>query len=105
MAKVATAATRPARLAGSALEVFLAFLRLGCTSFGGPVAHLGYFRAEFVERRHWLDERGLRRHRGALPVPPGPGQQPDRLMIGMLRAGLPGGVAAWLGFTRPRRSR
>ena len=64
--------------AGSAAEVFWIFLRLGLTSFGGPVAHLGYFRAECVERRKWLDEHSLRRHRRAVPVPARPGEQPGR---------------------------
>ena len=52
------AATRE-KIAGSAAEMFLIFLRLGCTRFGGPIAHLGYFRAEFVERRRWLSDRAF----------------------------------------------
>ena len=65
--------------AGTVAEIFAAFLKLGLTSFGGPIAHLGYFRAEFVERRKWLERKQLRRHRRALPVPAGSGLQPGRL--------------------------
>ncbi len=101
MAKVATAATRPARLAGSALEVFLAFLRLGCTSFGGPVAHLGYFRAEFVERRRWLDDAAFTDMVALCQFLPGPASSQTGLMIGLSRAGYRGAAAAWLGFTTP----
>ena len=86
---------------GSVLEVFLAFLRLGCTSFGGPVAHLGYFRTEFVERRKWLDEAAYADIVALCQFLPGPASSQIGMTIGMLRAGLPGGLAAWLGFTVP----
>ena len=81
--------------------VFLAFLRLGLTSFGGPVAHLGYFRAEFVERRHWLDEAQYADIVALSQMLPGPASSEVGIMLGVLRAGLPGALAAWLGFTMP----
>jgi chromate transporter len=81
--------------------VFLAFLRLGLTSFGGPVAHLGYFRAEFVERRHWLDEAQYADIVALSQMLPGPASSKVGIMIGVLRAGIPGALAAWLGFTMP----
>ncbi|HEX5453031.1 MAG TPA: chromate efflux transporter [Stellaceae bacterium] len=81
--------------------VFLAFLRLGLTSFGGPVAHLGYFRAEFVARRHWLDEAQYADIVALSQMLPGPASSKVGIMIGVLRAGLPGALAAWLGFTMP----
>ena len=81
--------------------VFLAFLRLGLTSFGGPVAHLGYFRAEFVERRHWLDEAQYADIVALSQMLPGPASSKVGIMIGVLRAGLPGALAAWFGFTMP----
>jgi len=83
------------------LEVMLAFLRLGVTSFGGPVAHLGYFRAEFVERRRWLDEPAYADIVALCQFLPGPASSQVGITLGMLRAGLMGGVAAWLGFTLP----
>ena len=76
------------------------FLRLGLTSFGGPVAHLGYFRDEFVERRRWLDERGLRRSRGALPVPARVRPAARSASRSACRApAAVGALAAWIGFT------
>ncbi|CAH2600098.1 Chromate efflux transporter [Rhodovastum atsumiense] len=86
---------------GSVLEVFRAFLRLGCTSFGGPVAHLGYFRAELVERRGWLDEAGYADIVALCQFLPGPASSQTAVTIGVVRAGLAGGLAAWLGFTLP----
>ncbi len=86
---------------GSVLEVFLAFLRLGCTSFGGPVAHLGYYRTEFVERRKWLDEHAYADIVALCQFLPGPASSQTGMTIGMLRAGLPGGFAAFLGFSGP----
>jgi chromate transporter len=82
-------------------EVFVAFLRLGLISFGGPVAHLGYFRSEFVARRRWLDEASFVDIVALCQFLPGPGSSQTGISIGMLRAGLPGGLAAWLGFTAP----
>jgi chromate transporter len=83
------------------LEVFLVFLRLGCASFGGPVAHLGYFRDEFVARRHWLDEGAYADLVALCQFMPGPASSQVGLAIGLGRAGLPGAAAAWLGFTLP----
>ncbi|HET9149198.1 MAG TPA: chromate efflux transporter [Alphaproteobacteria bacterium] len=85
----------------SLLTVFLVFLRLGLTSFGGPVAHLGYFRAEFVERRKWLDEAAYVDIVALCQFLPGPASSQVGLSLGMLRAGLPGAFAAWCGFTLP----
>lgn len=85
----------------SALEVFLAFLRLGLTSFGGPVAHLGYFRQEFVERRGWLSERAYADLVALAQFLPGPASSQVGMALGLLRAGAPGLLAAWLGFTTP----
>src|SRR6266567_6626793 len=86
---------------GSAVEVFRAFLRLGLTSFGGPVAHLGYYRAEFVLRRKWLDEHSYADIVALCQFLPGPASTQVSMSIGILRAGLPGALAAWLGFTLP----
>src|SRR5215469_2647777 len=83
------------------LTVFLAFLRLGLTSFGGPVAHLGYFRAEFVERRKWLDEHAYGDIVALCQFLPGPASSQTGITLGILRIGLPGAFAAWLGFSAP----
>jgi len=85
----------------SALEVLLVFLRLGLTSFGGPVAHLGYFRSEFVERRKWLDEASYVDIVALCQFLPGPASSQVGFAVGMLRAGLKGAFSAWLGFTLP----
>jgi chromate transporter len=87
--------------AGSWHEVLGAFLRLGLTSFGGPVAHLGYFRTEFVERRRWLDEPAFADIVALCQFLPGPASSQVGISLGVLRAGLPGALAAWLGFTGP----
>ncbi|MFI4934262.1 MAG: chromate efflux transporter [Caulobacterales bacterium] len=87
--------------AGGVLEVFAAFLKLGLTSFGGPVAHLGYFRHEFVERRRWLDEATYGDIVALCQFLPGPASSQTGLMIGLSRAGYGGAAAAWLGFTAP----
>jgi chromate transporter len=89
------------RPAGSPLEVFLAFLKLGCTSFGGPIAHLGYFRDEFVERRRWLGDAAFTDIVALCQFLPGPASSQTGLMIGLSRAGYGGAAAAWLGFTTP----
>jgi len=86
---------------GSFLEVFIAALRLGVTSFGGPVAHLGYFRQEYVERRRWLDEHTYADLVALCQLLPGPASSQVGIAVGIKRAGLLGGVAAWLGFTLP----
>ncbi len=86
---------------GSALEVLSAFLRLGLASFGGPVAHLGYFRAEFVERRRWLTDAQFSQHLALSQFLPGPASSQLGFAIGIARAGWRGGVAAFVGFTLP----
>lgn len=82
-------------------QVFIIFLRLGLTSFGGPIAHLGFFRQEFVERRRWLDERAYADLVALCQFLPGPASSQVGLAIGLLRAGYRGSLAAWLGFTLP----
>jgi chromate transporter len=84
-----------------AFEVLFVFLRLGCVCFGGPVAHLGYFRAELVERRKWLNETTYGELVGLCQFLPGPASSQVGFSIGLMRAGLPGGLAAWVGFTTP----
>lgn len=85
----------------NALEVFLAFLKLGLTSFGGPVAHLGYFRSEFVDRRKWLDDTSYSDLVALCQFLPGPASSQVGIALGLGRAGWPGAFAAWLGFTLP----
>ncbi|HKU70185.1 MAG TPA: chromate efflux transporter [Burkholderiales bacterium] len=87
--------------AGSAVAVFTAFLKLGLTSFGGPIAHLGYFRTEFVERRKWMDDRVYADLVALCQFTPGPASSKVGMGIGLAAAGLPGAIAAWLGFTAP----
>jgi chromate transporter len=86
---------------GSAGSVLSAFFKLGLTSFGGPVAHLGYFRDELVVRRGWLDEASYVDIVALCQFLPGPASSQVGLAIGLLRAGLPGALCAWLGFTTP----
>lgn len=86
---------------GTALEVFLSFLKLGLTSFGGPVAHLGYFRTEFVERKRWLDDRSYSDLVALCQFLPGPASSQVGIALGLGRAGWSGALAAWLGFTLP----
>jgi chromate transporter len=86
---------------GSPLEVFVVALRLGLTSFGGPVAHLGYFREEYVVRRRWLDDQSYADLVALCQFLPGPASSQVGIGVGLLRAGLPGGIAAWIGFTLP----
>jgi chromate transporter len=81
--------------------VLFAFLRLGCTSFGGPIAHLGYFRSEFVERRRWLTESTYAEVIALAQSMPGPASSQVGFAIGLLRAGWLGGLGAWIGFTLP----
>nr|WP_281376982.1 chromate efflux transporter [Deinobacterium chartae] len=78
-----------------------AFFRLGLTSFGGPVAHLGYFREEFVVRRRWLDDAAYADLVALCQFLPGPASSQVGMALGLARAGLPGALAAWLGFTLP----
>jgi len=86
---------------GSAREVLLVFLRLGLTSFGGPIAHLGYFHDEFVSRRRWLDEKTYADLVALCQFLPGPASSQVGVAIGLSRAGYAGALAAWLGFTTP----
>jgi chromate transporter len=86
---------------GSASEVFLAFLALGLTSFGGPIAHLGYFRTQFVERRKWLDDASYSDLVALCQFLPGPASSQVGIALGLGRAGWIGALAAWTGFTLP----
>ena len=92
---------QPAPEKGTPAEVFLAFLRLGLTSFGGPVAHLGYFHQEFVVRRRWLTQRAYADLVALCQFLPGPASSQVGLAIGLSRAGYTGALAAWTGFTLP----
>ena len=87
--------------AGSALDVLLAFFKLGVTCFGGPIAHIGYFREEFVVRRRWLDDQTYADLVGLCQFLPGPASSQVGFSIGLMRAGYGGGLAAWTGFTLP----
>src|SRR5215470_4533127 len=86
---------------GTAREVLPVFLRLGVTSFGGPIAHLGYFHEAFVVRRKWLDEKTYADLMALSQFLPGPASSKIGIAIGLLRAGYPGALAAWAGFTLP----
>lgn len=86
---------------GRAIEVLGAFLKLGLTSFGGPVAHLAYFRTEFVERRRWLDDGRYADLVALCQFLPGPASSQVGMALGLARAGWPGALAAWAGFTLP----
>jgi chromate transporter len=86
---------------GSVGEVFLAFLRLGVTSFGGPIAHLGYFRSEFVEHRRWLDDKSFSDLVALCQFLPGPASSKVGIALGLGRAGWLGAFAAWIAFTLP----
>jgi chromate transporter len=86
---------------GSPLEVLVAFGRLGFSAFGGPVAHLGYFREEFVTRRGWLDEAAYADLVALCQLLPGPASSQVAIALGLFRAGAGGAVAAWCAFTLP----
>ena len=86
---------------GSSVEVLLVFLRLGCTSFGGPIAHLGYFQKEIVERRRWCSRETMAEIIALAQSLPGPASSQVGFALGILRAGWRGGLAAWFGFTLP----
>ncbi len=83
------------------LEVFLVFLRLGCTSFGGPIAHLGFFQNEFVQKRKWLQQQAYADLAALCQLLPGPASSQVGMAIGFSRAGHLGAIVAWLGFTAP----
>lgn len=85
----------------NAAEVFLVFLKLGLTSFGGPVAHLGYFRDEVVTRRHWLDDRAYADLVALCQFLPGPASSQVGFALGLMRAGWFGAMAAFFAFTMP----
>jgi chromate transport protein ChrA len=87
------------RYPGSPLEVLAAFLKLGLSSFAGPIAHIGYFRAEFVERRRWVDEQSYADPVALCQFLPGPTSSQVGFSLGLLRAGPLGALAAWTGFT------
>src|SRR6478736_9147335 len=82
-------------------EILSVSTRLGLTSFGGPVAHLGYFHEEYVKRRQWIDEQSYADLVALCQFLPGPASSQVGIAIGIARARLLGGVAAWLGFTTP----
>ena len=82
-------------------RVFVAFLMLGLTSFGGPVAHIGYFRDAFVTRRRWIEDRAYADLVALCQMLPGPTSSQVGIGIGLAKAGLPGAAAAWVGFTLP----
>jgi chromate transporter len=91
----------PKSPSGSATEVLLIFLRLGLTCFGGPIAHIGYFREEFVVRRKWIDEHAYADLMALCQFLPGPASSQVGFSIGLMRAGYLGALAAWTGFTLP----
>jgi chromate transporter len=90
-----------ARQKGSPFEVLLVFLKLGLSCFGGPIAHIGYFREEFVVRRRWIDEQAYADLVGLCQFLPGPASSQVGFSIGLIRGGYLGGLAAWTGFTLP----
>jgi len=101
-AGAAAAAAVPAvQRVGSPLEVLSVFFKLGVSSFGGPIAHIGYFREEFVVRRRWLDEQAFVDLVALCQFLPGPASSQVGFSIGLMRAGYVGGLAAWTGFTLP----
>ena len=85
----------------SALEVLLAFLKLGLISFGGPIAHIGYFREEMVIRRRWIDDAQYTDLVALCQFLPGPASSQVGFSLGLIRAGYWGALAAWVGFTLP----
>ncbi|WP_274653709.1 chromate transporter [Paenibacillus humicola] len=86
---------------GRILEILAASTKLGLTSFGGPIAHLGYFREEYVKRRKWLDEKSYADLVALCQFLPGPASSQVGISIGIMRGGLLGGIASWCGFTLP----
>ena len=89
------------RISMSLMSIFLIFLRLGFTSFGGPIAHLGYFREEFVSRRRWLTEEAYADLVALCQFLPGPASSQVGIGVGLSQRGIPGGLVAWSGFTLP----
>lgn len=85
----------------SVLRIFLVALRLGCIAFGGPLAHFAYFEDEYVQRRGWLDHETFADLVALSQVFPGAGSSKVAIAIGIMRRGIPGGIAAWIGFALP----
>ncbi len=85
----------------SLLEILLVSTRLGLTSFGGPVAHLGYFHNEYIQRRKWMDEKSYADLVALCQFLPGPASSQVGIGIGVMRAGLLGGIVSFIGFTLP----
>lgn len=83
------------------LEILWVSTKLGCTSFGGPVAHLGYFHEEYIRRRKWMDERSYAELIALCQFLPGPASSQVGIGIGVMRAGIPGGIVSFIGFTLP----
>jgi chromate transporter len=98
---MATSSGETVRTSGSAGEVFTAFLKLGLTSFGGPIAHLGYFHRELIARRRWLDDERYGQLVALCQLLPGPASSQLGFALGLIRAGWRGGLAAFAGFTLP----
>src|SRR6201987_4796114 len=90
-----------AKGAGSPAKVLLIFLKLGLSCFGGPIAHIGYFRDEFVVRRRWLDDQAYADLVALCQFLPGPASSQVGFSVGLMRAGYRGALAAWTGFTLP----
>jgi chromate transporter len=99
--EIAAAQVVPTQSQVSLLEILWVTTRLGLTSFGGPIAHLGYFHEEYVKRRKWIDEQSYAELVALCQSLPGPTSSMVGAAIGFVRAGLPGGLLAWLGFTLP----
>jgi chromate transporter len=93
--------TTQASRAGTPLEVLRVFAKLGVSSFGGPIAHIGYFREEFVVRRKWLEEQAYADLVALCQFLPGPASSQVGFSLGLMRAGYLGGLAVWTGFTLP----
>src|SRR6202789_3629301 len=96
-----TEVEQPVGRVGSPIEVLRIFAKLGFTCFGGPIAHIGYFREEFVVRRKWIDEQAYADLVGLCQFLPGPASSQVGFSIGLMRAGYLGALAAWTGFTLP----
>ena len=90
-----------AQKTGSPIGVFLTFLKLGLTSFGGPIAHLSYFRHELVEKRNWVSESQFAQLLAICQFLPGPASSQLGFSLGLIRSGWLGGIAAFLAFTAP----
>ena len=101
MTDISQASAAKCETPGTWGEVLIVFLRLGLTSFGGPVAHLGYFREEFVAKRKWLDDRTYADIVALCQFLPGPASSQVGIAVGLSRAGYAGAFAAWMGFTLP----